>query len=240
MKLKTVFSASLLSLAIAGASSAMAEVSVTSFSAGQAATAASVNANFTAVANGVNTNEAAIAALLARIEALEAEHETTTYQERITGSTYKLSWTYHAYFGADKGDGSMTDYVRFLMGGGGSTIIFNGDGTITELAAAESEAEGSTFLYDEDPMNDPGGVQTNNMDSSTDSWEDTSGTSTWSVNESTGIVTIVWEGEEEDSFQSSEDGSLFVRLGSINEVNDDNQRVVENHSVHFVRVPSLP
>ena len=241
MKLNTVFSASVLGLAIAGASSAMAEVSVTAFSAGQAATAASVNANFTAVADGVNTNEAAIAALLARIEALESEHEATTYQERIAGSTYKLSWTYHAFFGADNGNGHMTDYIRFLMGGGSSTIIFNGDGTVTELAASESEAEGSTTLYDVDPQNDPGGAQYNNMDSHSQSWEDTSGTTTWSVNESTGVVTILWQGDQEDSdsFQSSEDGSLFVRIGATNEVDGD-QRHVENHNVYFVRVPALP
>ena len=233
MKLNTLFSASVLSLAIAGASTAVAEVSVTSFNAGQAATAASVNANFTAVAEGVNTNEAAIAALLARIEALEAEHESRTYEERIAGSTYKLSWTYHAYFGQDT-SGSMTNYIRFLMGGGGSTITLNADNTVTELNASEEEHEGATYLDVSGDVN-----YNNNMQTSSDSWDDTSGTSTWSVNETTGIVTILWEGVEADSFQSSEDGSLFVRQGIVNETQDD-QRHVESHNVYFVRIPTQP
>ncbi|MBA56491.1 MAG: hypothetical protein CMK89_18730 [Pseudomonadales bacterium] len=233
MKLNTLFSASVLGLAIATASTAMAEVSVTSFTAGQAATAASVNANFTAVADGVNANEAAIAALLARIETLEAEHETTTYQQRIAGSTYNLSWTYHAYFGQES-SGNMTNYIRFLMGGGGSTITLNANGTVTELNASEEEHEGSTYLDVSGDINYNNSMQTNS-----DSWEDTSGTTTWSVNETTGVVTIVWEGVEEDSFQSSEDGSLFVRQGTVNEIKDD-QRNVESHNVYFVRIPTQP
>lgn len=240
MKLNTLFSASVLSLAIA--STAMAEVTIpNTFSSGQAATAASVNANFTAVADGVNTNETAIAALLARIEVLEAAVPAATYEDRIAGSTYQLSWTYHGYFGEDDGAGSMMNYMRFMMGGGSSMITLHADGTITELNASESEAEGSTFLYPS--SEDPDSYQYNQMDSYTDSWQDSG---TWTVDEATGIVTVTWIFEEDgvmvsedDSFQSSEDGSLFVRQGFEDVIDEgDGKRELESHDVYWVRVPS--
>jgi hypothetical protein len=235
MKLNTLFSASVLSLAIA--STAMAEVTIpNTFSSGQAATAASVNANFTAVADGVNTNETAIAALLARIEVLEAAVPAATYEDRIAGSTYQLSWTYHGYFGEESqlASGSFTNYIRFLMGGGSSTITLNADGTVTELNASEQEWEGSTYLDVSGDAN-----HNNNMQSNSDSWEDQTGTTTWSVDETTGVVTVIWEGDasDPDSFQSSEDGSLFVRQGAANELDVD-QRMVEQHNVYWVRIPA--
>jgi len=233
MKLNALFSASVLSLAMAAAAPVLAEVSVTAFSAGQTATAASVNANFTAVATGVNDNAAAIAALEARIAALEAAAPAATYQERIAGSTYSVNWVYHSFFGQDA-SGSMTNYIRFLMGGGSSTITLNADLSVSESNGSEAEYEGGSYLAVSGDVN-----YTNNMQTNSDSWPETPDT-TWSVDEATGIVTILWEGVEPDLFQSAEDGSLFVRQTNANDSNDDGQRVVEQSNVYWVRVPSQP
>ncbi|MEZ8341194.1 hypothetical protein AB6D05_03725 [Vibrio cyclitrophicus] len=204
------------------------------FTAGDAIVASEMNANFTALEE--------------RIEELEARLGiNATFAEMISGNTYSGQFIYFGYFGDDpsdsgnfehaSGSGFVSPYaVRFLKGGGSTTMIFLADGTIADDIGKESESEGllvgacNNFSVDPCPSFD------NDMEYNSDSWNETATSSTWSVDESTGIVTIVFDGDPNDTEQLklSGDGSVMYGLSYFNEL-DGSMREVENSVVILTR-----
>lgn len=203
------------------------------FTAGDTIVAAEMNENFTTLEN--------------RIAELEARLGiNATFTEMIGGNTYSGQFIYFGYFGDDQSNsGSMVsnsgngftspDAVRFLKGGGQVTMTFESDGTITNDIGQESESEGllvgvcTNFELETCPG------YSNEIDTTFDSWNEVASNSTWSVDDSTGIVTIVFDGDPDDTeqFKVSGDGSVIYGLSYFNE--NDGMREVENSVVILTR-----
>ncbi|MBM7037929.1 hypothetical protein [Vibrio ulleungensis] len=203
------------------------------FTAGDAIVAAEMNENFTALEN--------------RIAVLEARLGiNATFSEMIGGNTYSGQFIYFGYFGDDdfdtgsmvnnSGDGFTSPYaVRFLKGGGQVTMTFESDGTITNDMGQESESEGLLVGACTDYQAETCPSYSNDMQTYSDSWNEAAPSSTWSVDDSTGIVTIVFDGDPDDTeqFKVSGDGSVIYSLSYFNE--NDGMREVENSVVILTR-----
>ena len=225
------------------------QILIAAISAGLALPAAAVPNTFTAgdaiVASEMNAN---FTALEERIEELEARLGiNATFAEMIGGNTYSGQFIYFGYFGDDPsksggfessvGYGYTSPYaVRFLKGGGNVTMTFLADGTITDDIGEESESEGSLVGVCSNFSIDPCPGYDNGMTNRSDSWNEAASSSTWSVDESTGIVTIVFDGNPNDTeqFKVSGDGSVIYGLTYFNEL-DGSMREVENSVVILTR-----
>ena len=204
------------------------------FTAGDAIVASEMNANFTALEQ--------------RIEELEARLGiNTTFADMISGNTYSGQFIYFGYFGDDlSNSGSFESNgghgfisptaVRFLKGGGNVTMTFLADGTITDDIGEESESEGLLVGECNNYAVVPCPSYDNRMQSNSDSWNEPASNSTWSVDDSTGIVTIVFGGDPNDTeqFKVSGDGSVIYGLTYFNEL-DNGMREVENSVVILTR-----
>ncbi|MEZ9718604.1 hypothetical protein AB4234_16155 [Vibrio cyclitrophicus] len=225
------------------------QILIAAISAGLALPAAAVPNTFTAgdaiVASEMNAN---FTALEQRIEVLEARLGiNATFAEMIGGNTYSGQFIYFGYFGDDpsnsgsfesnSGDGFISpNTVRFLKGGGHTTMTFLADGTIADDIGEESESEGLLVGECNNYAVDPCPGYDNSMESNSDSWNEPASNSTWSVDESTGIVTIIFDGDPNDTeqFRVSGDGSVIYGLTYFNEL-DGSMREVENSVVILTR-----
>lgn len=205
------------------------------FTAGDAIVAADMNENF--------------AALAARISALESGLITPvkTYAQNIAGHTYSGQFIYFGFSGEDDGNGGFgtasngniadeqPHTMRFVKGGGTTSITLNADGSVSNDKGAEAEI--GSLLTTVCQYADDGSCTSYNSQAETneDAWDHPESTTTWSVNEDSGTVTIVWDGEAEetDVFQASEDGSILYNLKYNN--TSDGSREVENAVSILVR-----
>ncbi|NOI35830.1 hypothetical protein F0250_18045 [Vibrio cyclitrophicus] len=115
-------------------------------------------------------------------------------------------------------------------------MTFLADGTIADDIGEEPESEGLLVGACNDFNVLPCPSYDNDMEYNSDSWNEPASSSTWSVNESTGIVTIVFDGDPNDTeqFKVSGDGSVIYGLTYFNEL-DGNMREVENSVVILTR-----
>lgn len=203
------------------------------FSAGNTIVASEMNANFTSLED--------------RIAAIEAKVGIgKTYTQMLADTSYSGQFVYFGYLGSDQngsmggaagtGDGTLTvDGVRFIKGGGSIVLTLNANGSITGESGAEVESVGSTIAYCTNFALSPDcPAYANNMITTPDSWNGDLG-STWSVDNATGILTIVWEGDptDTDQFKVSDDGSVIYSLSYSNE--SDGLREIENSVVIMTR-----
>lgn len=205
------------------------------FTSGTAAIASEVNENFTS--------------LDARITAIEAALNTTpTYQELLADNTYSGQFIFFGYLGASDGNNGFgaggnnnpndenPTVMRFMKGGGSISITLNADGSVSNDIGSEIEVDSlltaACANYDQagDCTQFSSDVQTFE-----DSWNDVASSTLWEVDESTGIVTITWDGNatDKDAFQVSEDGSVMYSLSFINEIDGDRQ--MENAVIIMTR-----
>lgn len=220
---------------------ALAEIPNT-FEAGNAIVAAEMNENFTALQNQIND-------LKEQLEGLQSTSQST-YTELLSDSTYSGQFIFFGYASQDAGDGasfghniggSSPEYgliggVNFMKGGGSVTLTLNSDGSISNYSGEEAEIEGDLALtcqnYDDESAS-CAGEYSNDAEQFSDSWSDAVTTSTWQVNEATGMLTIFWDEEDSDQFRISEDGSVLYSLSYNNDA--DNYRQIENSVVILSR-----
>lgn len=204
------------------------------FTAGDAIVAAEMNENFTALEN--------------RIAELEERLGVgKSFEEMLTGQTYSGQFIYFGYFGddpdnsgsfeADDGTGIHNPHaVRFLKGGGQLTLTLAANGEILEFSGKEEESEGQLIATCNDWDADECPSYDNDMQAWQSAWNEPISTSTWSVDESTGVMTIMFDGDANDTeqFKVSGDGSVIYGLTYFNEL-DGSMRDVENSVMILTR-----
>ncbi|OUS29017.1 hypothetical protein A9Q99_10420 [Gammaproteobacteria bacterium 45_16_T64] len=205
-----------------------------SFSAGGSIVASEMNQNFSDVVAAINALESQVATLEAA-----AVGDASSLEEKIAGASYQFSWLQNGYFG-ENASGGLSDYVRFGLGRGTSTLVFNENGTTTD-SGSEAWVEGSTvpicqtFDNDDNCTSDHNQLETDN-----DTWADDAGT--WSVNSTTNVLTLTFENESPQYYQVSEDGSTMILTGLQNNVEASDsggadQRIIELTIGVGVRLP---
>lgn len=201
--------------------------------------AAQISSNFTALGDEVDANEALIAALTQRIEALEANSSggeplpaPQSLEEAIDGQRYKLQSTYTGFFG-EQGSNGLTNYVRYLQGLTDGTVSFN-DGAFV-LDSTYTEHEGLTTPVFCPEYGQDGCLTTPGNDQRINS-EDEVEQGTYSVNESTGQVTLDFGGET-IVLQSTLDGALMY-IGEYYVDIDGEQEQREIANTMLIRMPA--